>query len=312
MSTQLSRRQFLIQTGSLTAMAAVSSPLMHAVEPFKRPGKPRLLTSIAAYSFREYFVDATHQRQRAIAAKDRISLFDFVDFCADQGCAGAELTGYYFPADVDDRFLLKLKRHAFLRGVAISGTAVGNTFTHAPGSKRKEQLDYVKRWIDHAHVMGAPHVRVFAGNRSGQDSKTAVKHCIEGLEECGEYAAERGVFLGIENHGGIVAEADPLLEIVSAISNPWIGINLDTGNFHTDDPYGDIAKCAPYAVNVQLKVEIQPRGQDRKSKSDLPRLMRILKEANYQGYVVLEHEAAEDPWQTIPAYIAEIDQLISA
>ena len=312
MNTQLSRRQFLGQTAALTATAAMSSPLAHAIEPFKRPGKPRLLTSIAAYSFREYFVDATHERRQKIAADDRISLFDFIDFCAEQGCSGAELTGYYFPPEVDDRFLLRLKRHAFLRGVAISGTAVGNTFTHAPGPKRKEQLDYVKRWIDHAHVMGAPHVRVFAGNRSGQDFKTAVKHCIEGLEECGEYAAERGVFLGIENHGGIVAEADPLLEIIASISNPWIGINLDTGNFHTDDPYGDIEKCAPYAVNVQLKVEIQPRGQKRKSKSDLPRLMRILKQANYQGYVVLEHEAAENPWQTIPAYMAEIDQLISA
>lgn len=310
MKMQLSRRRFIRQSGSAAALAAIAPTVSQAVEPFERPGKARLLTSIAAYSFREYFHDASHERRSKIADKDKISLFDFVDFCAKQGCAGAELTGYYFPSEVTNEFLLKLKRHAFLRGVAISGTAVGNSFTHAESPKRQEQLDYVKRWIDYARVMGAPHVRVFAGNKGQLEHKAAVRNCIKGLEECGEYAAERGVFLGIENHGGIVAEADPLLEIVKTISNPWIGINLDTGNFHTDDPYGDIERCAPYAVNVQLKVEIQPRGQKRKTKSDLGRLVRILKDARYQGFVVLEHEAAENPWTSIPGYIAEINQLI--
>ena len=52
----------------------------------------------------------------------------------------ATLTSYYFPAAFDDAFLLKLKRHAFLRGVAISGTAVGNNFTHPPGDKRNSEI----------------------------------------------------------------------------------------------------------------------------------------------------------------------------
>ena len=312
MKNHLNRRQFIGQSGSLAALAALAPKRALGVEPFHRPGKPRLLTSVAAYSFREYFRDASHERSQNIPADKQISLFDFIDFCADHGCAGAELTGYYFPSDVDGEFLRQIKRHAFLRGVAVSGTAVGNSFTHAPGAKRTEQLDYVKRWIDYAQMMGAPHVRVFAGSRCKLDQKEAVKNCIAGLEECGEYAADRGVFLGIENHGGIVAEADPLIEIVKTISNPWIGINLDTGNFHTDDPYGDIERCAPYAVNVQLKVEIQPRGQKRRSKSDLARLIRILKDANFQGYVVLEHEANENPFTTIPAYLAEINELIKA
>ena len=36
--------------------------------------------------------------------------------------------------------------------------------------------------------------------------------------------------------------------------------------------------------------------------SDLPRLVRILCDANYQGYVALEYEAAEDPKTAIPRY----------
>ena len=96
----------------------------------------------------------------------------------------------------------------------------------------------------------------------------------------GEYAGKQGVFLGIENHGGIVAEADSLLKIVEATKSKWVGINLDTGNFHTDDVYGDIARCVRYAVNVQLKVEIRPRGAKQKSPADIARLVGILRKGN--------------------------------
>ncbi len=311
MKTLFSRRQFLAYSGHLAAVAAVTPLALCIGGPFRRPGAPRLLISIAAYSFREYFVDVAHRRSKRVADAARISLFDFIDYCADQGCAGTELTGYYFPKDVDRDFLLRIKRHAFLRGIAISGTAVGNTFTYAPGGKRTNQLAHVKQWIDRAAVMGAPHLRVFVGSRGTHQSFAAAKkHCIEALKECGDHAAQQGVFLGLENHGGIVAEAAPLLDIVQSVDSPWIGISLDTGNFHTDDPYGDIEKCAPYAVNVQLKVEIRPRGQKGKTKADLGRLVRILKKANYQGYVALEHEAAENPWETIPAYLSELNRLI--
>src|SRR5207248_2023692 len=123
-----------------------------------------------------------------------------------------------------------------------------------------------------------------------------------------DYASSRGVVLGLENHGGIVAEPDDLLEIVRAVQSPWFGVNLDTGNFQTDDPYADLARCAPYAVNVQIKTEIQRRGKT-KELADLPRLVKILRDANYQGYVALEYEAAEDPWQAVPRVLAQLRTL---
>jgi sugar phosphate isomerase/epimerase len=310
-----SRRQFLENAamGSLATLAgSLASPFsLNAVDAFNRPGKPNLKLGLAAYSLRDYFKDASHPRQNLPPESRQIDLFDFISFCADLGCEGAELTSSYFPEEISDAFLLKLKHHAFMRGVAISGTAVGNQFTDFPGKERNEQISHVKQWIDRAAVMGAPHIRVFAGNAPRNGSwKEAVVRCIEGLKACCDYAAKKGVFLGIENHGGIVAEADPLIEIVKGIDSPWLGINLDTGNFHTDDPYGDLVKCAPYAVNVQLKVEIAPRGQQKRP-SDLPRLVNILKEANYQGFVVLEYEAAEDPWRAIPRHVEELKPLMA-
>jgi sugar phosphate isomerase/epimerase len=212
---------------------------------------------------------------------------------------------------VDDDFLLRIKRHAFLRGVDISGTAVGNTFTQPSGQDRDREIASVKKWIDHAKVMGAPHIRVFAGNASsGLSHAEATKLCIAALEECCDYAGRAGIFLGIENHGGIVAESKTLLEIIRAVDSPWLGINLDTGNFHTDDPYADLAACAAYAVNVQLKVEmLQSHG--RLEEADLPRLVKMLRGVGYQGYVVLEYEASENPWQAVPEQLRRLRALLA-
>jgi sugar phosphate isomerase/epimerase len=280
------------------------------IEPFKRAGAPRLSLSLAAYSFRDFFKDASHKRDAKTEPGKQIDLFQFIDYCAEHGCQGAELTSYYFPPTVDREFLLKIRRHAFLRGIAISGTAVGNTFTD--GGKRTQEIAGVKKWIDHAEVMGAPHIRIFAGGTpNGISGSQARSLCISAIEECCEYAGSKGIFLGLENHGGIVAEPDGVLEIVRAVKSPWFGVNLDTGNFHTDDPYADLARCAPYAVNVQIKVEITRRGQ-KNEPADLARVVKILREANYQGYVALEYEAAEDPWKAVPRHLKELKELLAS
>jgi len=310
MHSTFSRRNFLKLSPGLAI--AFSSPAALAVEPFARSGPPRLPLSLAAYSFRQYFKDSSHEREKDTDAAKRIDLFQFVDYCAANGCAGAELTSYYFPKDVDEAFLIKLRRHCFLRGVEVSGTSVGNTFTHPAGDKRDEQIRYVKQWIRHAAVLGAPHIRVFAGNAPrGTSKEEAKKLCLAALEECAEAAGKHGIFLGIENHGGIVAEPEDLLDIIRTVRSPWVGINLDSGNFHTDDPYRDFERCAPYAVNVQLKTEIQRRGR-KKEEADLPRLVNILKSASYQGYVAVEYEAEEDPWQGVPRLLAKLKTLLSA
>ena len=96
------------------------------------------------------------------------------------------------------------------------------------------------------------------------------------------------------------------------MKSPWIGVNLDTGNFHTADPYADLAKIAPYAVNVQLKVELQRKGQKASEATDLPRVVAILREANYQGFVALEYEAKPDPWQAVPPVLKQMKELFAA
>ncbi|MBN8249243.1 MAG: sugar phosphate isomerase/epimerase [Verrucomicrobia bacterium] len=293
-----SRRQFL-GAGMTVAAGALVLPA-GAVEPFVRTGPPRIRLALAAYSFRDDFAPGKD------GTPARLDMFRFLDYCAEQGCDGAELTSYYFPEQVADAELARVRRHAHVRGVTVSGTAVGNDFCLPPGPKRTADIADVKEWIRKAAILGAPHIRVFAGSAHGQPPEVARRLCIEALEDCAAEAGKHGILLGIENHGGIVAEADALLDIVRTVQSPWVGINLDTGNFHTDDPYADLAKCAPYAVNVQFKGKISPRGQKQAGPADFARTFRILKEAHYQGWVALEYEMTEDPWKRVPAMLQEM------
>ena len=309
---RFSKRNFLKSVGAVSAVTGLGVALpfpLSGAPPRQRKGKARLNLSLAAYSFRDYFNTATHAQRRPEGAKI-IDMHDFIDYCADHELEGAELPSYYLDQQIARAGLVALKRHAFLRGIAISGTAVGNEFTLPKGEKRDAQIAHVKKWVDNAAHMGAPHVRVFAGGALGQSLKEAQGLCIEALEEVGEYAGKKGIFLGIENHGGIVAEADSLLEIVKATRSDWVGINLDTGNFHTADVYGDITRCTPYAVNVQLKVEVRPRGARQKSQADIKRLVGILRDGGYQGFVALEYEAAPNPWVAVPEWLGQLKEAI--
>ena len=303
----VSRRGFIRASaglGSLALAGLISPAAVRGVEPLQRAGKPRLKVGLAAFSFRRFFQDVNkgNPKKQRTAPADPMDMFRFIDYCAEQDCNAAELTSYYFPKDADADYMLKIRRHAFLRGVEVSGSSVGNNFTVADPGALREEIATVKRWIDLCAAMGAPHIRVFAGDAAGGDEADARRRCIGALEECCAYAGTRGIFLGLENHHGIVAEPDGLLAILRAVRSPWLGANLDTGNFQTDDPYRDLARIAPYAVNVQLKVGVLRRGAKQEEETDLARIVRILRDANYQGYVVLEYQNLQ-PWEDVPRWL---------
>jgi len=315
--TTISRRDFLKLSGS-ASLALAGVRYAAAIEPIKRTGPPRLRLSLAAYSFRSFFTASNRPTKPSktpplpIDSARQMDLFKFVDFCAEHGCEGTELTSYYFPKELTDDYLVKLRGHVAKRGLVCSGTSVGNNFTVPLGEARDKQIADTKEWIDHAAVLGAPHIRVFAGSTKGIPFEEQQKLCIAALEECCDYAGKKKIMLGVENHGGIVAEPEGVLAIMKAVKSPWCGVNLDTGNFHTDDPYGDLAKCAPYAVNVQIKADIRRKNAKENEPVDLARIVKILRDANYQGFVALEYEAKEDPWTAVPRWLKQMKDAFAA
>jgi sugar phosphate isomerase/epimerase len=272
-----------------------------AIPPIGRTRPSHLKLSIAAYSYRDSLK----------SNPPKMDMFDFVSLAADMGLDAVEPTSYYFPADADSDYFHRLKLHAFKLGLDISGTAVGNNFCLPPGEEREKQLQHVRTWVDHAAELDAPVIRIFAGKvPKGASEEQAAGWAIEGFNASMEYAAKKGVMLALENHGGITATPDQLLKLVKAVDSPYFGVNLDTGNFHTADPYGDLARLAPYAVNVQVKTEIKKAGAKSKQDADLARFVKILRDARYSGYVVLEYEAAADPLTSIPKHIETLRKLI--
>ena len=260
------------------------------------------MLGLAAYSFRSYFATMRGKAQPPQADGRSMDMRRFIDFCAEQDC-GAELTSYFFPPSADAAWFRELRRYAFVRGVPIAGTAIGNNFSLSPGAALDKQIADAKAWIDRSVHFGAPHIRFFAGTAKhlAQDPER-IKTSIAALQECAEYAGERGIMIGVENHGNI--SPDQLVEIIEGVKSPWIGINLDTGNFHTEDPYADLARCATWAVNIQVKLEMRsPQGL--RTPADFGRIATILREARYQGFVVLEYEA-KAPFDEVPKEMAKL------
>ncbi len=302
-----SRRGFFKTAGlGLGAAVGAATTSSFAASPLPRNGQSHMKLSLAAYSFNKML--ATRGTPEEIA-KAGMRLEDVVDFCAAQNLDGVELTSYYFPKDVSNQYLMDLKQQSFRLGLDISGTAIGNDFCFGPGAERDEQLAMTREWIDYAATVGAPVIRIFAGQaKSGGDEASALKNCIAGISESLDYAATKGVFLALENHGGITATPAQMMRIIDGVKDsPWFGVNLDGGNFATDDPYRDLAVIAPYAINAQIKVMVRPNGV--KEDADYARIIGILKDAGYRGYIVLEYEEG-DPMGEIPRHLDTLRELL--
>lgn len=290
----ITRRGFLGAGAGLAAGLLVGVEDLKAIEPIPRKGAPSIKVGCAAYSYRAY-----------LAGKDpTMTLETFMDTAAEIGCDGVELTSYYFPPDFGIGYINGLKRRAFLLGLDISATSVGNRFTFPPGPERNAQLESVNEWIDHAAEMGAPCIRIFAGGApEGASTEEAAKWVVECIEQCAGLAEERGVVLALENHGGVTSTAEQILAIAKAVHSDWVGINLDTGNFQTAHPYSDVAKVAPYAVTTHYKTEMRPAGAVKEA-ADPRRIVKILADVGYRGYFTLEYEGAEDAKTAVPKKIS--------
>jgi sugar phosphate isomerase/epimerase len=296
--SRLSDRRTFVRAALAGALGLAPGlrPAARAIGPIKRTGKPRLALSLAAYSYTRFLSRG--------GKKGTMALEDVIDIAGKLKLPAVELTAYYFPKTTPE-YLREVKARCTRLGLAVSGTAVGNDFCVKDPKKLAAQIDMVKRWTEHTAALGGKTMRIFAGSvKKGDTEAEARKRCVEAITRACDHAAQHKVYLALENHGGITGTAGQLLAIVGAVEHDWFGVNLDTGNFHTADPYADLAKAAPYAVTVQVKTEVY--FGKKKQPADLKRVTDILRRANYQGYVALEYEAAEDPRTAVPKAIAEL------
>jgi sugar phosphate isomerase/epimerase len=104
--------------------------------------------------------------------------------------------------------------------------------------------------------------------------------------------------MALENHWGLTTDPNNVIRIWKAVQSPWLGINLDTGNY-PGDPYEGIKVLAPHATIVQAKT-YYGGGEWYTLDLDYPRIAGILRDAGFHGYVSLEMEGKEDPDVAVP------------
>jgi sugar phosphate isomerase/epimerase len=284
----MNRRHFL--ASSLLPAFALPSSAQDALK-----SRPRLRTGLNCYSFR-----------KELAAKT-MTYDDVIRRAVEWDIDGVDMTVYWMPS-TGPEFTLPLRRLAYTMGVEIYSISVRSELTKSSPSDRRKEVESLYRWIDVANALGASHIRVFGGNvPKGVTEEQAVPWVVECLQRSADYAATKGVILGLENHGGICTRAERILEIVNKVDSPWVAVNLDTGNFRTES-FKQIEMCLPQSVNIQVKVEMLD-DSGKRVRQDWDRVVRMIAASGYKGYLALEYEAEESALQAVPRLMAQLREL---
>ena len=287
-SDSMNRRDLLKSCALVAIPAALSGTAIAA------GGHARLRPALCAYSY------------RTDLASKKMTYLDLVRLAVETDIDGLDLTVYWFP-DTSDAFLYPLKQLAYKNGVEIYSISIRTDMCKMPGDAAAKEFGEVKKWVDVAAKLGAGHIRVFGGTvPKGVAEDEAAKWVVELLKRSAEYAGSKGVILGLENHGGITEKASRIVDIVKQVNSPWVGVNLDTGNFK-HDVYKQIEMIVPYAVNVQVKSDFV--DETGTHESDWNRIAGMLQRASYRGYLALEYESVKSVDTEVPRLLQKLKEV---
>ena len=274
-----------------TLKALLAAPLPLPVLQGAPGTKPRFHAAICAYSFREQL------KSKALTYADIIRM------AADLGADGVDLTTYWLP-DTTDATLFALRSLAYRSGIALYTIGIRARMAQPTPDLQAAEVETVRKWLAVAERLGAGHMRIFGGSTPKDATEDqAVAWAVETLKRCAEIAGQKGITLGLEDDGGLTTTAARTVEIVKKAGSSWAGINLDVGNF-VDNPYAEIELCAPYATNVHFKSHVHVEHQNQPA--DWPRILKILGNAGYRGFLALEYEETTDPMKVVPELIARM------
>ncbi len=276
------------------AAAALSSNSLVAAPNSK--GKIRLAVSTYSYW---HFKTAKYPIEKVI------------DSAYDLGFDGVELLHRQFESE-ELPYLNKLRQQAFRKGLDLVMLSIHQDFVSPDKEERAKHVAHTKHCIELAAQLGIPAIRLNSGRwktiKSFDDlmkvkgdepalpgfaESDAIGWCVDSIKECIPTAEKHGVMMALENHWGLTTKVDVLLRIHKMVGSPWLGINMDTGNY-PGDPYAGIEQLAPFANIIQAKT-YHGGGEWYTLDLDYKRIAKIVRSAGYTGYVSLEMEGKEDP-----------------
>lgn len=308
---QITRREALL-TGAapLIALPAVALP-----RPSPSPAPYRVRLAVSTYSY-WHFRTPKYPVEQVIEDAARLG-FDGVEILHRQ------------MTDESPGYVNKLKQSAFRLGLDLPMLSIHQDFISPKAEERQEAVDHTIKCIDLASRLGIPSIRLNSGRWNtiasfddlmkvkgneppidGYSDEDAFRWCEEGIKACLPAAERAGVLLALENHWGLTTKTENLLRIHRAVASPWLGINLDTGNY-PGDPYPEIEKLAPVASIVQAKT-YYGGGEWYTLDLDYKRIAGILRKANFAGWVSLEMEGKEDPATAVPKSLAVLREAFAS
>ena len=166
----------------------------------------------------------------------------------------------------------------------------------------KTAIEQHKKWVELAAEIGCHSIRV---NLSGEkDPKRWIDKSVEGLTGLCGFAKTMGINIIVENHGGLSSNGSLLVQVMKKTNLDNCGTLPDFGNFciaHSwgNDPtceewydmYKGVAELIPYAKSVSAKsYDFDDNGNE--TKIDYAKMMKIVKQNNYDGYIGVEYEGS--------------------
>lgn len=262
-----------------------------------------MFTALHTWSFRDRFKN------------DRsFDIFKALDLAAEMGFAGVEVMAGKAGSPPDDlgsddpAHLRRVVAHAEKAGVRILSLSTYNDFAFVKNeSWRLDNVRYVKKWLGIASDMGVPNIRMLTGYLLPEEPKDKLERLVlEGIRECVPYAEKAGVNMALENHSSVFMSADEILKLIDEVGSPRLTTCPDPTNwsrnfFSADCPaderenvFTSTAKLAPRATQSHLKVKGARDGKLIGWEDDLDRLIRIYRDAGYDGALAFESIADGD------------------
>jgi L-ribulose-5-phosphate 3-epimerase len=294
-------RRALLGAGVLAPIGLSSRLAPRVQTPPPRRGRVRL--AVSSYSYWHFRGTPTPIEQ-------------VIDDAARIGFDGVEILHRQM-ADETPAYISKLKQAAFHAGLNLVMLSIHQDFVSPEAAEREKDIAHTKRCLELAARLGISCIRLNSGRWNtiasfddlmkvkgdeppiaGYTDEDAFTWVIDSIRACLPTAEREGVMMALENHWGLTTRVDNLLRIYKAVNSPWLGINLDTGNY-PGDPYVGIAQLAPYATIVQAKT-YYGGGEWYTLDLDYPRIATLLKDAGYSGWVSLEMEGHEAPATAVP------------
>ena len=203
---------------------------------------------------------------------------------------------FFYSHATDTKYLQQLRANAQasnVRSLLIMCDALG-AIGNPDAASRQAVVERHKPWVDAAAYLGCHAVRV---NASSEGSAVEQKVLVaDGLTTLADYAAAQGISVLVENHGGISSDGSWLAGVMQEADHPAVGSLPDFGNFRIDgdrtyDRYLGVEELMPYAKAVSAKsYDFDESGNE--STIDFLRMLRIVLDAGYRGYVGIEYEGA--------------------